>query len=44
MFELNPGELTLHDISMLLNTNTPIQLAASADDKIDAAYRVVLWD
>ncbi len=41
MFELNPGELTLHDISMLLNTNTPIQLAASADDKIDAAYRVV---
>ena len=41
MFELKPGALTLRDISMLLKTNTPIQLAAEADDKIDAAYRVV---
>ena len=41
MFELKPGQLSLSDIRLLLNTHTPIHLSADADELIEASYRVV---
>lgn len=41
MFELIPGELSIKDIVLLLNTNTQIKLTASAYDAIEKSYHVV---
>ena len=41
MFELIPGEMTLKNMSLLLNSSTKIKLISSAYDSIEASYRVV---